>query len=305
MRSSKRVVVTGATGYIGQYCVSQLKTRGFDVHGFSSKAVEAQTDDVSWYKIDLLKESALRLIQEIRPTHLLHLAWYAEHGKYWTSPLNNDWVDASIRLVNEFRSSGGKRFVFSGSCAEYSWGGHCEEGVTGENPSTLYGQCKKKFSDYIKSLNGSSHFSTAAGRVFFLYGPKETPSRLIPSVVRQLLSGSSAKCTDGTQIRDFMYVDDVAEALVELLDSDVTGIVNIASGIGLPIKEILLKVGNLIGDHKGIDFGANPRSPDDPGVLTASVKRLRDEVGFFPKVPIEIGLARSIEFERLRYANGP
>ena len=99
----KRVLLTGATGFVGRHCLQPLLERGYEVHALTSRPVPTtEQDGVHWHLLDLLAPRPLSL-EQIQPTHLLHLAWYAVPGKYWTSPENVRWVEASLALL---RASG-------------------------------------------------------------------------------------------------------------------------------------------------------------------------------------------------------
>jgi nucleoside-diphosphate-sugar epimerase len=296
--TKKIVVVTGANGFIGQYCLPLLIQQGFHVHGFSKTKLGTDSTGVIWHQINLLTQPAKDLLLTIRPTHLLHLAWCTAHGLYWTTPENNDWVKVSARLLDDFKSAGGQRFVFSGSCAEYSWGAHCVEGQTIETPATLYGQCKKSFTDQLLRDGERGALSTAIGRVFFLFGPGEPLTRLMPSVMVAQLKGEPVKVSDGKQLRDFMYVSDVAGALVALLASKVQGVVNIASGKPLSVKTLIDQISLLLGPNSLVEFGTVPRSSSDPDVLTAACTRLTEEVSFQPKISITAGLSLTVDWIR-------
>ena len=138
----KRVLVTGAGGFIGRQVVSELLRRGDEVHAADLPG-SPSLDAVS-HPVDLLDEPMVdELIPRVEPTHLVHLAWYAEHGKFWNSPLNLDWLKASEKLFRSFAAHGGKRAVFAGTCAEYDWSNsRLSEDATPSNPATLYGTCK-------------------------------------------------------------------------------------------------------------------------------------------------------------------
>jgi nucleoside-diphosphate-sugar epimerase len=140
--------------------------------------------------------------------------------------------------------------------------------------------------------------SSAWGRVFFLYGPDEYPGRLVPSVINALLKGESALCTHGEQVRDFMYVEDVAAAFVALLGSEVKGVVNIASGTSAPLKDLVHTIADQIGRRDLVELGALPANIDDPAALIADISRLRDEVGFKPRYSLNEGIAITVESMR-------
>jgi len=99
-----RVLVTGATGFIGAACLPRLHARGYSVHAVSSQAQPAGFDSAfTWHQYDLLDAVACReAVAAVRPTHLLHLAWIATPGVFWSSPDNLRWLTAGIALIDEF-----------------------------------------------------------------------------------------------------------------------------------------------------------------------------------------------------------
>jgi nucleoside-diphosphate-sugar epimerase len=101
----KRVLVTGATGFIGRQCLLPLLTSGYEVHAAVIDALPGEPPGVQWHRVDLLApDQVTNLIAAVQPSHLLHLAWYAVPGKYWTSPENLPWVQASLGLLQSFGS---------------------------------------------------------------------------------------------------------------------------------------------------------------------------------------------------------
>jgi nucleoside-diphosphate-sugar epimerase len=299
---SGRVLLTGASGFIGRHAVAALRARGFEVHAVSRRA-RPSDDGATWHAGDLAEPGvAARLITSIRPTHLLHLAWYVEHGKFWTSPENLSWVARSLDLVRAFREAGGARAVLAGTCAEYQWGlGECVEGETPLAPATLYGAAKHALRQIVESYARVTGLSAAWGRVFLLYGPDETESRLVPSVVTSILRGEPALCSEGTQLRDLLYVADVADAFAALLASDVTGAVNVASGEPVRLRDVACNIAERLGRPELLRLGARPTPAGDPPVLTARVDRLRTEVGWAPSRTLDEGLDETIRWwaERL------
>jgi len=112
----KRILITGASGFIGRQAVLALRGSGDEVHTVQHTA--RQMSDSRNHTVDLLdSQQVTRLMERVKPTHLIHLAWYAEHGKYWTSPLNLEWVAASLKLFQAFIVNGGQRAVLAGTRA--------------------------------------------------------------------------------------------------------------------------------------------------------------------------------------------
>ena len=292
----KRVLLTGATGFIGRHCLPLLVARDYEVHAVSSKQPEDASPGVEWHHADLLdSRQSSELVARVRPTHLLHFAWFATPGKYWTALENLRWVQASLGLLREFGLRRGGRVVMAGSCAEYDWNyGYCSEQTTPLRPSTLYGTCKHSLQLMLDAYATQTGISAAWGRIFFLYGPHEYPGRLVASVIRSVLQGESARCSHGNQIRDFLYVQDAAEAFVALLESDVAGPVNIASGRPVALKDIVYKIANLLNAQDLIQLGTVPAPPNEPQLLVADVRRLTCEVGWSPKYDLPAGLGHTI-----------
>ena len=115
----RRVLVTGGAGFVGRHAVAALRARGFEVHALGRRAPEGAH---AFHPADLLDADARRAaVREAGASHLLHLAWVTEPGRYWHSPDNLDWAAASLDLVRRFREAGGTRACVAGTCAEYDW----------------------------------------------------------------------------------------------------------------------------------------------------------------------------------------
>lgn len=295
----KRVLLTGANGFIGRHCIPYLLEKGFEVHAVASTSTNKfEVESVVWHVADLLDiNSPLALLEKVQPTHLLHFAWVTTPRLYWTSEENLRWVQASLELLRKFKANGGQRVVMAGSCAEYDWNnGHCYESLTPLRPASLYGVCKKSMYEILMKFAVQESMSAAWGRIFFLYGPYEHPSRLVPSVICSLLNNEPALCTHGNQIRDFLCVDDVASAFVSLLDSEVQGAVNIASNEPVAVKSVVNRLAESIGKPELIRLGAIPASDLDVQLLTGDATRLIQEVGWVPRFSLDMGLEMTIEW---------
>jgi len=304
----KRVLLTGAGGFIGAQAMAPLLHRGYQVHAVHSRThvpVNAPPE-VIWHRADLMDQDVVTaLMDRIRPSHLLHFAWYVQPGQFWNSAENFRWVAASLGLLRAFSANGGRRVVMAGTCAEYDWaGGLLEENSTPLAPRTPYGVCKHALRLLLDSYAETNELSVAWGRIFFLYGPREYPQRLVASTIGNLLAGQPALCSEGSQRRDFLHVADVAAAFVALLDSSVRGPVNIASGQPVAIKDLVLQIGDLLGRRDLIRIGALPSKENEPAELVGAVRRLGDEVGWSPSYSLESGLGETVAWWRATGAAG-
>ncbi|HWF08023.1 MAG TPA: NAD(P)-dependent oxidoreductase [Bryobacteraceae bacterium] len=294
-----KVLVTGASGFIGSHVLPVLLRGGHEVHAIC-RATAPALQGVQTHTADLLTADLPALLESIQPTHLLHLAWDVPPGKFWTAEENIAWLDASIRLLQAFAGVGGRRSVGAGTCAEYEWSrsGLFRESDCG-TPATLYGACKSSLGTIAARLGEQDGLEVATGRVFFPYGPREPRERLVPSVIRSLLRGEPAGCTDGRQSRDYIYAEDVAAAFVTLLESDCVGAVNIGSGAGIAVREIVTAIGEITGRPELLRLGALPSKTDEPAEIVADVSRLR-ALGWQPRHSLREGLERSVEWWRAR-----
>ncbi|MBI4867780.1 MAG: NAD(P)-dependent oxidoreductase [Candidatus Wallbacteria bacterium] len=299
----KRVLVTGASGFIGRHALEPLLARGFEVHALlRARAAAKDEPGVTWHAADLLAPgAAVALLGEVRPTHLLHFAWHVDPASYRSSPENIRWVQASLGLLWAFTRSGGGRAVFAGTCAEYDWRhGYCSERLTPREPATLYGVSKNALQEIVAAAAGQGLLSAAWGRIFLLHGPGEPPGRFVPSVIRGLLGTGPVPMSRGDQLRDFLHVADVADAFVALLDSPVEGPVNIGSGRAVTLGEVAGMLARMIGGAERLEPGALESPPGDPPVLLPDITRLAREVGWRPARTLEAGLEATAEWWRSR-----
>lgn len=291
----KRVLLTGATGFIGSHCLEPLLRRGYEVHAVSRSSREASGADVTWHRADLLQPGSARaLIDRVRPTDLLHLAWYVVPGKLIAAPENFEWVTASLELVRRFAEAGGTRVAVCGSGYEYDWAyGYCTEELTPCVPDTVYGACKHALYELVRAYAQGSALSAVWPRVFFLYGPGEHPQRLVSSVIRALLCDQPAPCSHGRQIRDYLHVQDVAEGLVTVLDSDTRGAINVCSGQASTLRDIVLTIGRLTDREALVQLGAVAARANDAPLVVGSNARAT-ALGWTPRYDLESGLRQTI-----------
>ena len=298
--AASSVLVTGASGFIGHHCLAPLVTRGYEVLALHRRQSPPTIPGVTWITGDVMDRVRMReVLDRFRPEGLLHLAWFVEPGRLAADPSNISWAAASLDLIHAFREMGGQRATVCGSCYEYDRRyGYCVEGLTPCEPDTLYGAAKDALRRTLFAYGASTGLSASWGRAFFLYGPRENPTRLVSSVILSLLRGQVAKSSHGLQVRDYLHVQDVADALVALFASTATGAYNIASNSAVTIRDIVQRLGALTGRSDLLRIGALPARAGDAPLLLGDAQRLYEDVGWRPAFDLDTGLAATVEWWR-------
>lgn len=295
-----KILVTGARGFIGQNCIELLKNTAFEVHAVSSsKVFQEKNTNVTWHQANLLDSNDIStLLKDIKPTHILHLAWITTPRIYWNSLENYKWIKSSLNLIETFNSLKGERIVISGTCAEYDLNyGYLSEKLTPLNPDSIYGSSKYALYILLNSLaKRNKDFSWAWGRIFYPYGKYENQQRLVPSVICSLLNDKPAFCSHGEQIRDFIYAGDVADIFIELLENDIGGAINIGSGIPIRLKDIVNKVGEKLNKKDLIKLGVIESPTNEQPLTLADISRLKNEMKWKPKYDLDEGIKKTIDW---------
>lgn len=295
----KKILVTGAKGFIGLACLDVLSLENVCVYATTSHPVKNPIDkNIRWIQIDLLDNQIYRkTIKEIKPTHLLHLAWTARPGKFWTDSENYQWLKSSLDLFEVFFENGGERLVGLGSCAEYQPNHkECKENETPTLPTTLYGMCKLSCGLGALAAGLLYDKSVAWGRLFCPYGPQEHPGRFLPDVIDHVLMKKPIMCGNKDLLRDFIFIKDVAHILTELLSKNIEGVINIGSGIPVSLEDLAQVVITELGHSELIQFGRRPSSAKDPVRLVANVDRLKTELNWTPLYSLETGIKEMIRY---------
>lgn len=287
-----RVLVSGAGGFIGRHAVRALQARGIEVVAIGRRAPPGLPEH-AFLQADLLEPGDLGArIARIAPSHLLHLAWYAEHGKFWDAPVNLRWVEASTRLAEAFCAAGGRRMVVAGTCAEYAWDGSAaldERSVT-LAPGSLYGTCKDATRRLLEAICRQNGASLAWARIFFPYGPGEPPRKLVPSLLDALQGRQAPFPVNTGARRDFLHVEDVAAALRVLLEAEDAGTFNLSSGHPTSLHALILAAAAATGADPAPLLALAAQRPHEPAVIGGVPAGLR-ALGWSPRITLEQGLA--------------
>ncbi|MCP9812656.1 NAD-dependent epimerase/dehydratase family protein [Synechococcus lacustris] len=269
-----RVLITGASGFIGRHVLKCLQNSNIDVVLAGRNRPVGYLGD--FIKADLLGTTDFNNLSfKANATHLIHLAWYAEHGSYWSSSLNLRWVESTIKLAEAFCEAGGQHIVAAGTCAEYDWNyGYCIEEKTPLIPNTLYGASKDATRRLLMSLCSTDKVTCSWGRIFMPYGPGEDSRRLIPALNNVFSFNQPPFAVGSSSFRDLLHVEDVAAAFVKLLTSGAHGEFNICSGIPTQISEVIKLLANARNQDPGIVLDHSVSRIGEPLMLVGENKKL-------------------------------
>lgn len=291
------ILVTGASGYVGRQCLSHLQELGFEVHGIAREPLPSA--GAVMHAADILRGSDWRsLLNELRPSHLLHLAWTTAHGAFWTDPANDTWLESSRRLVDSFFEAGGRRIITAGSCAEYDWTAPppFSESLTPCAPSTPYGRAKLALYEHAAARCAAAGLSHSHARLFFSFGPGEQAGRLVPAVILSLAAGREFEIKDAGALRDFLDVREIGRALALIAAGDATGPINIGMGAGVTVGDLAGQIARLM-DRPSLLRLQNSGAVSE---IVADTRRLDADAGFQNRIPLAEGLAFAVEWWRER-----
>lgn len=303
-----KILLTGSTGFVGSQVARQLLQKGHSI-----RAHFMQGDDLSRIsdiqdKLQLVEGDIFNSTEKELSIlcsgidACVHSAWHAVPGKYLRALENVNCVHGSAQLFTELGKAGCKRCVAIGTCFEYDskYGFLSEDTPT--KPTSLYAAAKTStflIGEQISSIYGMSF---AWAHLFYLYGPYEDARRLVPYVIDSLLQGVSADVTSGVQVRDYLHVEDVASAIVAVAESDLTGPVNIGSGLPVKVREIVSSLSEIIGRPDLVNLGARPTDPTDPLFICANNSKLITQTDWKPLYDMENGLTQTVEWWKERLA---
>lgn len=281
-----RVLVTGAAGFVGSHAVRVLRERGDEpiaaVRPGSATVRLEDVPDLRRVDLDLDDDAACaRVLAEVRPDAVLHLAWYARPADYVVSPANLRSLSATVRLAEQAFAAGCRKIVAAGTCLEYGRSDRLLAESDPADPVTVYASAKHAAFLVARALADRAGADLAWARIFHLFGPGEDPARLFPMVAASLRRGERIGLTAGDQIRDYLHVRDVASAMVAMLAPGASGIFNVCSGNAHRLREVLSMLGSVVGRPDLLGFGERAYGPSEVMTLAGRADRIRG-IGWAP-----------------------
>jgi nucleoside-diphosphate-sugar epimerase len=269
----KKVLVTGANGFVGRSVVKCLLDRNVQVtcilrEGNPDNNFWADKNVVMCLTQDIFEEDEdwyFNVFKDIDT--IIHCAWYAKHGDYLHSEKNLSCLSGSLKLGKSASLAGVKRFIGIGSCAEYDIAHEVLDVFTPLKPLNLYAATKVSayycLSNYF--INSSTQFAWC--RLFYLYGEGEDSNRFVSSIKMHVMANKPIDLTDCSQIRDYLDIRIAGEKIVNVALGDLVGPVNICSGEKTVLRDLAVRVANEYGEESLLRFGLRKRNDFDPDIV--------------------------------------
>ncbi len=291
--ADSRVLVTGASGFIGTRLLDHLQGEGVDLHAVSRRP-QGTDGPIRWHKADLAElEAVRRLVANTRPDVVFHLAGdtrAARNLELVGSTFHANLV-STVNLLTAVAECGRARVVLTGSM---------EEPEHGEPSSSPYAASKLAARSYSELFATVLELPVIVLRVFMTYGPGQQDLRkLVPYVILALLRGEAPQLTSGQREVDWVYVDDVAAAFVAAgaCSDPADASVDVGSGAAHSIRSLVERLVQLVDPTIAPVFGAIEDRPLER-VRTADVEAAAAAIGWQPQVGLDEGLERTVSWYR-------
>lgn len=295
----EKVLITGASGFIGRRVVAAAAQRpDWTVYALSSGRRQLPEAEFPWsgtvhpVQADLYQPEQIdALIGEIRPEVVIHLAWEVDTSGFASSQSNLQWLESSLRLLRDFAAAGGRRFVFGGTCDEYRcWDGHFSEYQV-PRKRTVYGESKAVFGAVGESFCRNAGIDFVSAKIFSVYGEHDRPFRAVPSAILSFLAGKPLVCRTPDSAWDYIHVEDVACAFIQIAASAYCGAVNVGTGRPCLMREVFTQIAEKMGCQELLSFeeGADPGT-----IVVADGTILREKIGYQCRISLSEGLDRTI-----------
>lgn len=293
MTSSKKLFLTGGTGLIGKELWQPLAAAGFETYALTIDNNMPAVPGITWLKGNLFDENKLaEFFAQIKPQYLLNMAWCTS-GDYQTSNANFEFVRAGLSLLKHFAANGGKRAVFTGTCLEYAPKDTPIKETDPLAPSCVYAYCKNALRELAEVFCKQNGIEFAYGRIFYVYGKNEHPKRLTASIINHLRAGEKVQTNHAQLSKDYLYTKDIAAAFAALLNSPVTGSVNICSGRAVSLADFSRAIARRLGREDLLDLQTLPTQ--QPLCIVGDNSRLCKEVGFAARYTLQSALTEILE----------
>jgi UDP-glucose 4-epimerase len=291
--SGQKILITGASGFLGSHLSRRLWQTGYEVHAVSRKQHSAQ-DAVRWWQGDLADLGTAReVLTAIRPDVVFHLSGLvtAAPDLQLVLPTFATLLTSTVNTLTLATEIGCRRIVLAASLTEP------EPSEIEPTPASPYAAAKWASSTYGRMFHKLYGTSVVSVRPFMTYGPAQDVRKIVPYVILSALHGERPKLSTGEQLFDWVYIDDVVEGLVAAAHAP--GIeghtIDLGSGILTPIRGVVQRILQLVGSATEPEFGALPDRPYEP-VRTANTADAYVKLGWKPTTSLQDGLELTVDW---------
>src|ERR1017187_1224649 len=304
----KRVIVTGATGFVGANLARRLLRDDHEVHllvraGYQPWRIEAIRDDVHLHELQLHDiESVTRVIDQIRPDWVFHLAVYGAFSSQTdVQGMVQTNIHGTINLVQACLKTGFEAFVNTGSSSEYGFKDHPPAETEVLEPNSPYAMTKVASTLFCCQTARQQHVHLHTLRLYSVYGPYEDPTRLVSTLIVRGLQGELPPLVGPETARDFVHVDDVVEAY--LLAATRPGqepgaIYNVGGGVQTTIREAVAIARQVLEINVEPSWGTMPARSWDTSVWVSDNRRICHQLGWAPRHDFLHGFTTTAEWFR-------
>ncbi len=295
--AARRILITGAGGFVGAATVRAALAQGHEVHALVRRLGAARLAGLSGnlhiHAADLSDNRVIAsLLLQIKPEIAVHSAWEGVGGALRAGDIQFENIRTTLTLVDSSIAAGVSKFVGFGSQAEY---GRFDRRISEDdlpNPHLLYGAAKLSANHLSRQRCQEAGVGFAWLRLFGVFGPGDNANWLIPSVAAQLMQGIAPKCTAGTQKTDYLHIDDTAAATLAVAVTDsATGVFNLCSDAPIMVRSIIERLRDLAAPGLQLNFGEIPFGPNQIMLMEGDNSRLKAATGWAPRIDVLDGLA--------------
>jgi UDP-glucuronate decarboxylase len=293
-----KILLTGPTGFIGSAFTRLAIKKGHQIAGLAVPGESLPQDLPAEEKLIWLRgtldEAPWKEIEDFAPEICIHTAWVTAPGVYLESPDNFRFLESSIRFLQRVQQIGAKRIVGLGTCIEYQISNRpLSEEHAPIAPITTYARCKNDLRIKLEEEAALKSFQVCWARVFYPYGPREHPSRLCSSIIQKIARGEKIILKTPESTKDYIFIADLASALLTVAESQYHGTINLGTGIGITVRQIATTLAEMMGRSELIGE-VSPPEVDPLGYVVAEASRIHS-LGWKPDYDLRSGLQKMLE----------